>query len=126
MGFQVSAFPTYQPAVRIISAITQANPAVVTTTFAGSQVNGGNQYKTGTVIRLDIPNTYGMIEANTLFAPITVINSSNFSITIDTTHFTPFVVPSVQKQYAQCIPIADSDDNTFPAAVTNVLPYPAQ
>lgn len=125
MPFIVNAFPTFQPAVRIISAITNSNPAVVTTTFDISQPNQGNQYVDGMVIRLDVPRSYGMTEINTLFAPITVIDDDNFSIAIDSTRFTPFTVPSPQKQYAQCVPIADKDDNTFPAAVQNVLPYKA-
>ena len=123
MGFQVLAYPTYQPAVRIISNITNANPAVVTTTFAAGQVNSGNQYQSGITVRLDVPASYGMLQANGLFGQITMIDSNDFSINIDTTLFAPFSIPAVQQQYAQCVPIADSTDNTFPGSVTNVLPY---
>lgn len=125
MSFQVFAFPVFQPAVRIISAITQAFPAVVTTVFAVGQVNDGNQYVTGMKARLDIPKGYGMREADGLFGAITVIDKNNFSIDIDTTHFSSFTAPVLPQQYAQVVPIADSDDNTFPASVQNVLPYPA-
>ncbi len=125
MSFQVLAFPTFQPAVRIISDITNANPAVVTTTFAVGQKNNGNQYVTGMVARLDIPRTYGMQEANGLFGSITVISTNSFSIDIDTRKFSAFSPPVSPKQFAQVVPIADSDNNIFPASVQNVLPYPA-
>lgn len=125
MSYQVFAFPVFQPAVRIISAITNANPAIVTTIFAAGQINNGNQYVSGTVVRFDIPLSYGMQQINGLFGTLTVINSNSFSVDIDTSLFNKFIVPGSPSQYAQVVPIADSQDNTFPASVQNVLPYPA-
>lgn len=83
------AYPNsiFQPAMRLISSITNANPAVVTTTFA-------HQYKTGTIIRLDIPPADGMQQANQLFAPITILSPTTFSIEIDTTNFDVFAIPA--------------------------------
>ena len=89
----VQAYPTFQPAVRIISAITNDFPALVTTTFAPGQVNSGNQYESGIRIRLEIPRQYGMYEADQLFGQITVVDSNNFTIDIDTRYFTAFSVP---------------------------------
>jgi hypothetical protein len=79
-------FPQFQPAMRIITAITNGFPALVTTTFA-------HNYQTGLIVRLDIPEEYGMSQANQLFGPITRIDATNFSIEIDTTNFDPFLVP---------------------------------
>lgn len=112
--------PVFQPAMRLIAAITNSNPCVVTTTFA-------HQYKNETIVRLDIPPACGMQQANQLFGPLTVIDSLNFSLPIDTTHFTAFSVPSGLGPNinicAQVVPIAENND-TLRASVRNVLPYP--
>lgn len=86
-----SLFPTvFQPRAALIIAITNANPAVVTTSI--DSVNPGvNNYITGTVVRLDIPPQFGMFQANQLFGTIIVLTSTTFSITIDTTLFDAFV-----------------------------------
>lgn len=112
-------FPIYQPAMRIISAITNANPAVVTTTFA-------NQYITGTVVRLDIPYACGMQQANQLTGEISVISPTTFSINIDTTLFDVFSIPVVSYQIntaAQVVPIGENSLQ-LNAATQNVLPFP--
>ena len=45
MAIQAYPFPVFQPAMRVISSITNGFPAVVTTTF-------DHQYISGTVMRL--------------------------------------------------------------------------
>lgn len=110
--------PIFQPAMRLISAITQSNPAVVTTTF-------DNQYKTGTIVRLDIPPACGMQQANQLTGAISVINSTSFAINIDTTLFDAFVVPTFVPHVnsaAQCVPIGEVNE-TLKAATQNILPF---
>jgi hypothetical protein len=79
--------PIFQPAARLIESITNANPAVVTTTFA-------HQYKDGTIVRLDIPPADGMQQANQLTGTITVLSPITFAIDIDTTNFAPFAIPA--------------------------------
>lgn len=126
MAIYANPFPTYQPSMRIISAITNANPAAVTTTFA-------HQYVTGTVVRLDIPSGFGMTQANQQFGDITVTSPTTFTIAIDTTMFDTFVVPTytllpsgtvVSLQQAQCIAIGELNSQ-LNAALYNVLPYSA-
>jgi hypothetical protein len=113
-------FPVIQPAMRLIAAITNSNPCVVTTTFA-------HQYVSETIIRFDIPTACGMPQINQLFGPLTVIDSVTFSVPIDTTTFSPFSVPTGLGPNinicAQSVPIAENND-TLAAAVRNVLPYP--
>lgn len=87
--------PIFQPAARLILSITNANPAVVTTTFP-------HQYKDGTIVRLDIPPADGMQQANQLMGQIVVLSPTTFSIFIDTTHFQPFAIPAV---YTPTVPI---------------------
>lgn len=113
-------YPVIQPAMRLIASITNSNPCVVTTTFA-------HQYVSETIVRLDIPPACGMQQANQFFGPLTVIDSLNFSLPLDTTNFGAFSVPSGLGPNvnicAQVVPIAENND-ILTAAVQNVLPYP--
>lgn len=80
--------PVFQRAMRIISNITNAHPAVITTTF-------DHQYLTGMIVRLMIPKGYGMAQANQLYAPIVVTGDTTFTIDIDTTYFDQFITSQV-------------------------------
>lgn len=111
-------YPDFQPAMRQIAAITNANPAIVTTTF-------NHNYLTGTIIRLDINPGSGMAQANQLFAPIIRLSPTTFSIAIDTTQMDPFVVPSPNLQPSQTIAIGEVALQ-LNAAEYNVLPFNMQ
>lgn len=78
--------PIFQPAVADISSISQASLAVVTTTFA-------TQYLTGLIVRLYIPQYFGMEQLNGFQGTITVLSPTTFTIPIDSTFFDPFVTP---------------------------------
>jgi hypothetical protein len=112
--------PSFEPAMRLIAAITNANPAQVTTTF-------NHEYVTGTIVRLKIPESYGMVEANNLTGGISVIDNLNFTINIDTTLFTPFALNPVLAAdphndiCPQVIPIGENS-LILSAAEQNVLP----
>jgi hypothetical protein len=119
-------FPTFQRAMRNILSVTQDINALVTTTFDG--VNPGNhQYMTGLIVRLNVPNGFGMVQANQLYGPITVVNNTQFTIPIDTTSFDAFVIPPFQPggfgTPAQVVPIGEVND-ILTEATQNVLPYP--
>ena len=104
MTIPISAIvdPLFQPAMRQIVAITNAFPALVTTSFA-------HNYPNGTIVRLNIPPYFGMLQADTLTGTIANNgNPSQFLINIDTTLFSPFVIPPDQWWYtinANVIPI---------------------
>ena len=112
-------FPTYLPAMRIITAITNANPALVTTSFA-------HNYVTGEIVRMSVPYEHGdypwgMNEIDGMQGTIAVINATQFNIDIDTTLFEPFVTPAgspTQRPYV--VPIGEIN-STLAAAVRNVL-----
>jgi len=112
--------PIFQPAMRVISAITQSNPAIVTTTI-------DHLYNTGTIVRLDVPKNAGMQQINQLFAPISVLSPTTFAIDIDSALYDTFVqpvgAPPPSYQVAMCVPIG-SENYTLVPAVKNVLPYP--
>lgn len=105
--------PFYQPAMRAISSITQANPCVITTTFAH------NYYSTD-VVSLFIPPFFGMRELNGQQGQITVIDSTSFSFPYDTTNLDAFVDPGTN-QFAQVLCFAENV-NTVVGAVDNTLP----
>ena len=116
MAYSAQMFPIYQPAMRIISAISNSFPANVTTTF-------DHQYINGTIVRLDIPLGYGMPQANQQFGAIFVTGSTTFSIDLDTTLFDAFMVSSTYPfnlQQAQVVPIGE-ENWTLQAATVNVL-----
>ena len=105
--------PSFQPAYRIVTGITNAFPALVTTSF-------DHQYFDGTIVRLYVPNDYGMRQANGLQGAITVVSPTTFLIAIDTTQFDAFVVPTPTRQYAQSVPIGEVNDLLL-AATQNIL-----
>ncbi len=84
MSILVANTPIFQRAMRVISTLTQANPAVVTTT-------SDHQYLDGMIIRLNIPKGFGMQQANQLQGEITVTGDTTFTIDIDTTQFDSFL-----------------------------------
>jgi hypothetical protein len=112
--------PIFQPAMRLIAAITQSFPMTVTTTFA-------HQYKDGTIVRLDIPPADGMQQADQLTGPILVTSPTTFTIPIDSTDFDAFAIPGSPPPAvnicAQVVPIGEVDE-TLQAATVNVLPFP--
>ena len=121
-------FPTFQRAMRNILSITQDENALVTTTFDG--INPGNhQYSTGLTARLYVPNGFGMVQANQLEGIITVVNETQFTITIDTTTFDAFIIPVYQPGApfgtpAQVVPVGEVND-ILTEATQNVLnPFP--
>ena len=110
-------FPVYKPAMRVIAGITQAPQATVTTT-----VDHG--YLVGTIVRLDIAPTGGMLQVNQQTGTIlTVPTPTTFTININTTYFDAFSVPSVWPppyNDSQVVPIGE-DNGMLTAAVVNAL-----
>jgi hypothetical protein len=105
-------FP-WTPDARIITAITNANPAVVTT----SNPHG---YSTGFNVRIvfPFPNTgsFGMPQINNQTGVISVLSPTTFSISIDTSKYDIFSI-GTSLESPQVIPIGqytnvDLDDFT--------------
>jgi len=119
-------YPITQPAMRIIVAITNAEPAVVTTSFP-------HQYLNGLIVRLNVPSYYGMSQINQMSGAITIIDELNFSLPIDSTFFNPFVAPAPpvqigdfwfgQLQLANVVSYGELTSQTN-GSTQNVLPYP--
>lgn len=122
MAYAALTQPTFNPAVRIITAITQSNPAMVTTSF-------DHGYLPGLIVRLRVPPDFGM-RIDKQSGTILSVTADTFTIDIDTTNKDPFVLPpnqvtplvDTQTQFAQVVPFAEI--NTTPKQpFRNVLPY---
>jgi hypothetical protein len=94
-------FP-WLPPLQYISSITNANPAVVTTT----EPHG---YSTGFNVRIVFPFPYalsfGMFEINEQAGTITVLSPTTFSISINTTGYNAFTIGTTL-QKPQVVPIS--------------------
>lgn len=120
MAYSSFPFPTFQPAMRNISAITNAFPCEVTTTI-------NHQYIVGTIVRLYIPFADGMQQANQLTGTIlSVPTTTTFTLDIDTRLFDVFSIPIGVSPHvnvsANVVPVGESND-ILTAATQNVLPY---
>lgn len=113
--------PVFKPAMRLIAAITNSNPMLVTTTFA-------HGYVSGTIVRLDIPPADGMQQADQSTGAILVTSPTTFTMEIDSTHYDVFAIPVSPPPFvntcAQVVPIGEINQ-ILTAAVRNVLPYGA-
>lgn len=76
-----------------ITAISQSLPMVVTVAI-GNSTTEANTYIVGMAVRLFVPITYGMYQANNLVGTITAISGSNFTLSLNSSQFDPFVAPS--------------------------------
>ena len=99
------------PGFLVITAISQSNPMQVTFTNTNE-----NTYIVGQLVRLNIPASYGMQQANGLTGQIIAINSNIFSLDINSSYFDVFSVPGAgQEQPATMAPAGSRNltvDNT--------------
>lgn len=116
--------PSFQPAMRVITAITNASVAEVTTMY-------DHKYQDGLIVRIDVPPADGMFQINQQFGPITVTGSNTFLIPIDTTYYDAFVIPEdpenpglpppMTQVCAFAVPIGEVNSQ-LKQATRNVLP----
>lgn len=99
---------TYIPARVAISSITQADPGVVTTST-------NHNLTTGQVVRLHVPQNYGMFQLNQMQVIIKVLSATMFSIfqsiipnnvvPISTTNYPAFTIPAKPSATAEVLPM---------------------
>jgi hypothetical protein len=81
----------------VIIAITQSVPMVVTTTLVNTAPNPRvNTYQVGMNVRLYVPQTYGMYQANGLIGTILGLSGNVFTLNLDSSLFDTFSVPATQ------------------------------
>ena len=117
MRFYVDSDPSFERSAKHISAITNAMEATVTTTT-------DHKYGDGDIVRLLVPRSFGMNQADKLKGEITVTGAKTFTIKVDTTKFDLFAVPAPVPWYvnatAQVLPVGEISAN-LSGATQNVL-----
>lgn len=116
--------PSFQPAMRVITAITNATMAEVTTMY-------DHQYSDGLIVRIDVPNADGMFQINQQTGLIVVTSPNTFLISIDTTFYDAFVIPEDVNNpglpppgvqvCAFAVPVGESNSQ-LSQATRNILP----
>jgi hypothetical protein len=97
---------TFTPDRSSITNITQAIPAVVTT----SKPHG---LFTGNVVRLNVPKTYGMFQLNNIAVQVSVLTNTTFAcyyslpppVPVDSRNYPAFVTPTNPGFVSSVIPI---------------------
>jgi len=108
--------PTFKPAFRYLTWITQSSPMLVTTDV-------DHLYTSGLIVKLIVPHNYGMTQANDFQGEITVISATEFTMPVDATGFDMFSLPAGTIQIrAQVVPVGEVAE-MLTEAERNVLPY---
>lgn len=81
------------PSSLLITAITRSSQMIVSVSI-GNPTTEANIYIVGMAIRLFVPQTYGMYQANNLVGTIVEINASDFTLNINSSQFDAFVIPT--------------------------------
>lgn len=81
------------PSSIVITNITKSNPMVVTVSV--DSLTEANTYIAGQLVKLNVPITYGMFQANGLTAEITQVSGSDLSLNIDSRNFDTFSIPAL-------------------------------
>lgn len=96
MAAEISLYPGYVPATKGVIGITMAYPAVITTgawTFPGNVPTVtpvAHNYATGLQVRFYIPKGFGMPQIDQVVGTIEVLNTTQFTVNIDTRYFYAF------------------------------------
>jgi hypothetical protein len=118
----------FQPQMRVIISITNANPCVITTSTDG--INPANHnYINGLIVRIDVPVGFGMQQINQQTGIVTVLSPTTFSLPINTINYDPYIVPPINPgtfpysyQAGQSVPVGEIND-IITGATQNVLPF---
>ncbi len=81
------------PSSLTITAISQSCPMVISVAVSNPSTEA-NTYIAGMAVRLFVPVTYKMIQANNLVGTILSIDGSDFTLSLDSSGFDAFVIPS--------------------------------
>lgn len=107
------------PSFLEITAITQSLPMVITVSIENTTTTA-NTYIVGMAVRLFVPFSYKMWQANNLVGTIIAINGSNFTLNLDSSQFDPFIVPSGNVEQPATISPAGSRNYQYTNGSSNV------
>ncbi len=107
------------PSMLLIDGITQSYPMVITFTVPST---GSNTYISGQLVRLTVPRTWGMYQANGLTGKILRVNGTTMDLDIDSTYFDAFVNGSSSSETPASLSPAGSRNVQY-GNDTNQLPF---
>lgn len=107
------------PSSLLITNITQSFPMVISFTVPST---GSNTYIPGQLVRLIVPKTWGMFQANGLTGKILTVGSSTMALNIDSTFFDVFVNGSSSAETPASLAPAGSQNLEFNNQ-TNQIPF---
>ncbi len=105
------------PGALLITNITRSNPAVITIIDSVH-----NTYILGQLVHLTVPPSYGMYQADQLTGQILDIDEDDFTISIDTSDFDAFSMPSIGQQQPASLSPAGARNVQFDN-FTNKVPF---
>ena len=96
----------FQPRRRLISGVTNAANAEVTTTE-------DHGYEVGQFVRLLVPEDYGMAISYIVVEILTVPSTTTFTTDLDTTKINSYVTPTTPPSFtdAQVVPVSGLEKN---------------
>jgi hypothetical protein len=110
------------PSSLLVTAITQSAPMIVTVVI-GNTTTEANTYIVGMAVRLFVPKSYGMYQANNLVGTINAINGSNFTLSLDSSLFDAFVIPSGNVETPASIGPNGSRNLEYDNRTSNIVPF---
>lgn len=109
----INSDPRFYPRNRYITAITAASSAVITLSVT-------HGYTVGQVVRVVVPDAFGMTQINGQLGTITAINTTTNTITvnIDSSGYTAFAFPTSATAaagvtFAQVVPVGEAASGTY-------------
>jgi hypothetical protein len=105
-----------------ITAISQSSPMVITVNI-GNPASQANTYTVGMAVRLMVPQTYKMYQANNLVGTITEISGSSMTLNLDSSQFDPFVVPSGNVEQPASIAPSGSRNLQYTNGTSESVPF---
>lgn len=99
------------PSSLTITAITQAAPMVVTISI--NTITEANTYIIGQKVRLMVPNSYGMYQANGLIGRIIATGLNTLTLNIDSSGFDPFIIPAASAEMPASLAPSGSQNLSF-------------
>lgn len=109
------------PSSLVVTAATRSYPMVITVSV--ENVAEVQNYSVGMAVRLFVPRSYGMLQANGLTGTITAISGSDFTLDIDSSLFDAFVTPSSTAPQPASVSPAGSRNLTYTNNTSSTVPF---
>lgn len=110
------------PSSLLITNITQSSPMVVSVAI-GNTATEANTYIVGMSVRLFVPRSYGMYQANNLVGTIKAINGLDWTLNLNSSAFDPFVIPPSNAETPASISPYGSRNLQYDNSTADIVPF---